>query len=318
VSEIPASDSSADRTADSRAANSVPRASTTAAALRLMRPKQWTKNALLYAALVFAHKLLDLEAVLLATLGFVSFCAASSSVYIVNDLLDVDRDRLHPEKRHRPIASGAVSPALAGVLGLGLTVGSVALAFAIGPMFGVAVITYLGMSHFYSLAGKNIAVLDVMLIAAGFVIRAVSGALVIDVESSNWFILCTLFLAVFIALCKRKAEMLALNDSAESTRPVLHFYTLDALNSFISTSMAGVLIAYALYVLDTRFTSSMSFQVLTLTLPFVMFGVFRYYLLVETANAGERAEEVLLRDRPIQVCVVGFAFVAIIAIYAGV
>ena len=246
-----------------------------------------------------------------------SFCAASSSVYIVNDLLDVDRDRLHPSKRLRPIASGAVSPALASLLGLFLTVCSVALAFAIGPTFGVAVVTYLGMSHFYSLAGKNIAILDVMLIAAGFVIRAVSGALVIGVESSNWFILCTLFLAIFIALCKRKAEMLALSEDAETTRPVLRLYTLDALNSFISTSMAGVLMAYALYVLDTRFTSGMSFQVLTLTVPFVMFGVFRYYLLVETAHAGERAEEVLLRDRPIQACVLGFGMVAILAVYAG-
>jgi 4-hydroxybenzoate polyprenyltransferase len=267
---------------------------------------------------VFAAKLHDLEAVLLATLAFVSFCGASSSVYIVNDLLDVERDRLHPNKRLRPIASGAVSPALASVLGLFLTVGSLAIAFAIGPIFGVAVITYLGMSHFYSLAGKNIAILDVMLIAAGFVIRAVSGALAIEVESSNWFILCTLFLAIFIALCKRKAEMIALHENAETMRPVLRLYTLDALNSFISTSMAGVLIAYALYVLDTRFTSSMNFQVLTLTLPFVMFGVFRYYLLVETSKVGERAEEVLLRDHPIQACVFGFAVVAILAVYAGV
>ena len=317
MSELPAPDRSSDLAASSGVAEEKPRASTVAEAIRLVRPKQWTKNALLFAALVFARKLFDLDAVLLATIGFASFCAASSSVYIVNDLLDVERDRLHPMKRNRPVASGAVSPILACALALFLTVGSLAVAFAIGPMFGVATVTYLGMSHFYSLAGKNIAILDVMLIAAGFVIRAVSGALVIGVESSNWFILCTLFLAVFIALCKRKAEMLALSENAETTRPVLRFYTLDALNSFISTSMAGVLIAYALYVLDTRFTSSMSFQVLTLTVPFVMFGVFRYYLLVEKSHAGERAEDVLLRDHPIQACVLGYAAVAIIAVYAG-
>lgn len=317
MSELPAHDSSPDLAPSDGTAEKSPPASVPAAMIRLIRPKQWTKNLLLFAALVFAHKLLDLQAVLLATLGFVSFCAAASSVYVVNDILDLERDRLHPVKRHRPIASGVVSPALAAVLGLLLTVGSLTLSFAIGPAFGVATVTYLGMSHFYSLEGKNIAILDVMLIAAGFVIRAVAGALVIGVESSNWFILCTLFLAIFIALCKRKAEMLALSEGAEATRPVLRFYTLDALNAFIATSMAGVLIAYALYVLDTRFTSSMSFQVLTLTLPFVMFGVFRYYLLVETSHAGERAEEVLLVDRPIQACVLGFTVVAILAVYAG-
>ncbi|NRA00359.1 MAG: decaprenyl-phosphate phosphoribosyltransferase [Myxococcales bacterium] len=314
MSEPAAPDASS---ADTPPSGEIPQQPTALTVLRLLRPKQWTKNALVFAALVFAGRLLEPQAVLLALLAFSSFCAAASSVYIINDLLDVDRDRLHPEKRKRPIASGAIRAEFAFAIAAVLTAVALAIAFFIGLEFGVAVIFYMAMSHFYSLSGKTIAILDVMLIAAGFVIRAVGGALAIDVPSSNWFILCTMFLAVFIALCKRKAELLALSDGAGQTRPVLRAYTVESLNAFIATSMGGVLISYALYVLDTRYTPTMSFQVLTLTLPFVMFGVFRYYLLVETAQAGERAEEVLLRDRPIQLSVLGFALVAISAIYLG-
>ena len=285
--------------------------------LRLLRPKQWTKNVLLFAALVFAGELFHGPSLAVATLAFAAFCLASSSVYVVNDLLDAERDRQHPDKRFRPIAAGEVGAGAAAAVSAGLTGGALALAFWIGNAFGVTVITYLAMSHFYSLAGKNVVILDVMLIAAGFVVRAVGGAIAIQVDSSNWFILCTLFLALFIALCKRKAEMLMLNDGAGRTRPVLGSYTPAAINAFTSTSMSGVLITYALYVLDTRYVSTASFQVLTLTLPFVMFGVFRYHLLVETAGMGEKAEEVLLSDRPMQICVAGFTAVALAAIHLG-
>ena len=281
--------------------------------LRLLRPKQWTKNLLLFAALIFAEKLFDPGAIVLAVLGFAAFCIASSSVYIVNDLIDVERDRLHPEKRNRPIAAGDVTPAVAWIIAGFLTAAALGLAFWIEIRFGMAVVAYVALTHFYSVTGKHIVILDVMLVAAGFVIRAVAGALSIDVPIGDWFTLCTLFLAVFLALSKRKAEMLALNEHATQTRPVIAEYTASALSAFTATSMAGVLISYALYVLESR----AEFQLLALTVPFVMFGIFRYHLLVETSNLGEKAEEVLLSDRPLQLCILGFGALAVLALYGG-
>jgi len=287
------------------------------ALMRLLRPGQWTKNLLLFAALIFAKKLFVGHALALATLGFVSFCLAASSVYVVNDLLDAERDRLHPEKRRRPIAAGTVSTGAAvGMAGL-LSAAALSLAFWIGADFGAAVLIYLGMTHFYSLAGKNVVVLDVMLIAAGFVVRAVAGALAIDVPISDWFIVCTLFLALFLALSKRKAEMLALEANASRARPVLERYTTSSLNAFTATSMAAALISYALYVLDFNKQSEADFALLWLTVPFVLFAVFRYHLLVETGGFGEKPEEVALLDRPFQLCVLGFAATAVAALYLG-
>jgi 4-hydroxybenzoate polyprenyltransferase len=287
------------------------------ALMRLLRPGQWTKNLLLFAALVFAKKLFVGHALALATLGFASFCLAASSVYVVNDLLDAERDRLHPEKRRRPIAAGTVSTGAAvGMAGL-LSAAALALAFWIGPDVGAAVLIYLGMTHFYSLAGKNVVVLDVMLIAAGFVLRAVAGALAIDVPISDWFIVCTLFLALFLALSKRKAEMLALEANASRARPVLERYTTSSLNAFTATSMAAALISYALYVLDFNKQAEADFALLWLTVPFVLFAVFRYHLLVETGGFGEKPEEVALLDRPFQLCVLGFAVTAVAALYLG-
>jgi len=280
--------------------------------LRLLRPRQWTKNLLLFAALVFAKQLFVPEAALLAALAFVTFCAASSSVYVVNDWLDAERDRVHPEKRFRPIAAGHVSSGTALAMASGLTAGALLLGFWIHVGFGLAVVLYLALSHFYSSAGKNVPVLDVMLIAAGFVMRAWAGALAIQVPTSAWFVLCTLFAALFIALSKRKSELLALREGADGHRPVLAHYTEAALNLMTSSSIAAALITYALYVVNEADAQKI---VLATTFPFVLFGIFRYALLVETSGLGDRPEEVLLRDRPIQVCVLGFAVVAAVAYY---
>ena len=286
--------------------------------LKLSRPRQWTKNSLLFAALIFAERLFDAEAVVLALLAFAAFCLASSSVYIVNDWVDADRDRLHPDKRQRPIASGQVSKGFALVLAVALTAVSLGLAFEIGVAFGAWTVGYLLLSHFYSFVGKNIVVLDVMLIASGFVIRAVAGAVAIEVPVSDWFILCTLFAAVFLATCKRKAELRSLEEGAGNHRPVLDRYTESSLTAFTATSMASALISYALYVMEEiRGRSDAAPELLPLTVPFVMFGLFRYYLLVETDRGGDKPEEVLLRDRPMQACITGFALVAVAALYLG-
>lgn len=280
---------------------------------RLMRPRQWSKNLLLFAALVFANRLLSMDSVQLALMGFASFCLASSSTYIVNDLLDVERDRLHPVKRRRPIASGEITTNTAILLAIGLTLGSLAIAASIGWMFGAAVVAYLLLVHFYSMIGKHVVILDTMLVAAGFVLRAVGGALAIDVPSSNWFVLCTFFAALFLALTKRRAEKLAMRGEAIKTRSVLEQYTDSTLAAYTATAIAATTISYALYVID----SAKEYPGLPLTVPFVLFAVFRYYHLVETAGLGERPEDVFFEDRPFQIGVMAFALVALGALYWG-
>jgi 4-hydroxybenzoate polyprenyltransferase len=284
--------------------------------LRLLRPKQWTKNLLLFAALVFARKLLEPAAVLEACLAFAAFCLASSSVYVVNDLVDVERDRAHPDKRHRPIASGQVSRRSALGLALLLTVAALALALVLGRGFITAVAVYLALSHFYSFAGKNIVLLDTLLVAIGFVLRAVAGALAIAVPFSDWFVLCTLFVALFIALSKRKAELLAGGETSGS-RPVLEHYTVGALTAFTGTSMAAAVISYSLYVQDAVERFGNELRVLVFTVPIVIIAIFRYYLLVENAGVGEKPEEILLTDRPLQLAALGFVLVAVAAFYGG-
>jgi 4-hydroxybenzoate polyprenyltransferase len=284
--------------------------------LRLLRPKQWTKNLLLFAALVFAEELFDPAAFATACLAFVAFCLASSSIYVVNDLVDVERDRLHPDKRQRPIASGQVSKGTAAALASVLSAGALALAFWIGHQFGLATVVYMALSHFYSFVGKNVVILDTLLIAVGFVLRAVAGAIAIDVPYSDWFILCTLFVALFISLSKRKAELLAGRDAAGS-RPVLMRYSESALTAFTGTSMAAAVISYSLYVQDILAESGSELRPLILTVPFVIVAIFRYHLLVERDGLGEKPEEILLSDRPLQLSMLGFVLVAIAAFYRG-
>jgi len=282
---------------------------------RLMRPRQWTKNLLLFAALIFANKFFDPESAILACLAFTAFCLASSSAYVINDLLDAERDRRHPVKRNRPIAAGQVSPGRAAALACVLTVTALGIAFGIAPAFGVAMSIYLVSTHFYSLVGKNVVILDVLMIAFGFVIRAIAGALAIDVPISDWFILCTAFLALFLAVSKRKAELVALKDDAESFRPVLGHYTETSLNTFTAVTMSAAMISYGLYVLDFQRAHAADAHLLMLTFPIVIFGIFRYHHLTETTDMGDKPEEVLLRDRPIQVCSILFAAFAVVALY---
>lgn len=282
---------------------------------QLMRPRQWTKNLLLFAALIFANKLFDPESIILASLAFVAFCLASSSGYVVNDLLDADRDRRHPVKRYRPIASREVSPGSAAALACVLTVAAFGIAFWIAPAFALAMAIYLLSTHFYSLVGKNVVILDVLMIAFGFVIRAIAGAIAINVPISDWFILCTAFLALFLAISKRKTELVSLGEDAKTARPVLARYTETSLNTFTSVTMSAAMISYGLYVLDFQRTHAADSRLLMLTFPIVVFGIFRYHNLTETTDMGDKPEEVLLSDRPIQACGVLFAAIAVVALY---
>jgi 4-hydroxybenzoate polyprenyltransferase len=282
--------------------------------LRLVRPRQWTKNLLVFAAPLFAGKLFEAGPAIQACVAFASFCLLASSTYALNDVLDADRDRQHPGKARRPVASGALSPIAALTVSAACACAGLLLAAAVNGAFVGAGLAYLALTLFYSALGKNVPVLDILLIASGFLVRAVAGALAVTVPSSSWFLACTLFAAVFVALCKRKAELSTLAGDATRHRPVLAAYTPAMLQTLIGASMAAVLLSFTLYVFDVRARADVQFHPLELTLPCVLYGLFRYYLLVETRGLGGSPEEVLLADRGIQLAGVLFVVVSLVSV----
>jgi 4-hydroxybenzoate polyprenyltransferase len=281
------------------------------ALIRILRPRQWPKNLLVFAAAIFANQLFVPMSASLAALAFVAFCLASSSVYVINDLMDAEVDRNHPVKRSRPIAAGEITKGFAAWLAVALTLAALGLAAAINAPFAITIAVYIALVHFYSTVGKHIVILDVMLIAAGFVLRAVGGALAIQVPSSDWFVLCTFFAALFLALSKRQAEMISQDGGSAGHRRVIGEYNEEALATFTTTAIAATAITFSLYAIET----AKQIPLLPLTVPFVLFALFRYHHLVETAGLGEQPEEVFRRDRTLQVCVLAFIALSMTAIY---
>jgi 4-hydroxybenzoate polyprenyltransferase len=281
------------------------------ALIRLLRPRQWPKNLLVFAAAIFANQIFVVMSASLAALAFVAFCLGSSSVYVINDLMDVEVDRHHPVKRSRPIAAGEITKGFAAWLAVALTLAALGLAAAINAPFAITIAVYIALVHFYSTIGKHIVILDVMLIATGFVLRAVGGALAIQVPSSDWFVLCTFFAALFLALSKRQAEMISQDGGSAGHRRVIGEYNEEALATFTTTAIAATAITFSLYAIET----AKQIPLLPLTVPFVLFALFRYHHLVETAGLGEQPEEVFRRDRTLQVCVLAFIALSMTAIY---
>lgn len=281
------------------------------ALVRALRPKQWTKNGLLFAALVFSQRYTDLSAVRDVVIGFALFCAISSSGYLVNDLRDIEADRLHPKKKFRPIAAGEVPAGLAWALAAVLMIGGVAGSFYLRTGFGIAAASYLCVTLTYSTFFKHTVLLDVMLIAAGFVLRAVAGAEAIPVPSSPWFLTCTAFGALFIAFSKRLAEIRALGDAAGAHRKILEEYSIPMLEQYISIMTGCAIISYALYAVDSGHGPGMM-----LTVPFVMYGVMRVMYLVEKGEGGA-PEMMLLKDWPLQLCILLFGATAVTVMRFG-
>jgi len=290
----------------------VPAATRALALLRLTRPQQWVKNLLVFLALIFARRVTDLPAVGRVTLAFCAFCLAASAIYVLNDLMDRERDRNHPRKRQRPLASGVVTPGQAIALMAACLLGAGALTVALAAriplagdpfarwggsaaLFTLCVGGYVGVNVLYSLWLKHVVLLDIFLIAAGYVLRAMAGAFVIPVPISPWFYLCITFGALFLALGKRRAELLLLNDDAYSHRRNLREYTLPLLDQLIMIVVTGALISYSLYTFQGENAS----HDLMLTIPLVIFGLFRYLYLIYVKAAGDRPDELLWRDRQI-------------------
>lgn len=278
-----------------------------------LRPKQWIKNLLLFAGLIFAQRFTDVASVMHAVSGFAVFCVLSGVVYIVNDILDVEQDREHPKKRLRPIAAGRISPAAAGtgaavlaVVGLG------AGFFLLPPLFGLLALIYLVLTCGYSVRLKHVVLLDILVLALGFVLRALGGIVVIDiypanpVEITSYFLLTTLFLALFLASAKRRSELVALGEEAASHRKVLEDYSQEFLDAVVTVAAAGTIFSYALWTTQGQFARAAAEEgvrgdswLLVLTMPFVLYGIFRYLWLVLRRGEGGAPEAVLLEDIPL-------------------
>lgn len=282
--------------------------------VRLMRPRQWTKNLAVFAALVFSGELFQFDLLATVALAFVAFSCVSSGLYSINDALDAERDRAHPDKKSRPVASGAISPQQAFALSGVLIVAGLGLAVWLSPPFAAAVAAYLAIQTLYIFWLKNVAIVDMLVIATGFVMRAVAGALVIGVDVSPWLVLCTGLLALFLAAAKRRHELLLLRGASSAHRPVLGEYSAELLDSFMVTLSAATITAYALY---TFFEARSPGYLMMVTIPFVIYGVLRYEYLVLRKESGGKPEEVLLGDRPIMIDIVVWVGCSILVLYAA-
>jgi 4-hydroxybenzoate polyprenyltransferase len=275
------------------------------AAFVALRPRQWLKNLLVFAGLVFATKLGDAGRWVEAVAVFGAYCAISSAAYIVNDMRDRADDRLHPVKRTRPIARGELSPRAAIWLATGLAAAALALGGALGLVSVAFLLAFAALQAGYTLALKHVVLLDVLVIGALFVIRAAAGAAAVDVRISPWLLLCTALLALFLALAKRRGELVLVGAQRTPGRPVLEGYSLELVDQLLAIVASSTVIAYSVYTLTARDSKA-----LLATVPFVIFGVFRYLLLVHRDDIGEEPEQVLLTDVPIILAVAGWIVTA--------
>jgi 4-hydroxybenzoate polyprenyltransferase len=281
--------------------------------LLTVRPKQWTKNLLVFAPVIFAGELRDLRAVALSVGAFVVLCIVSGIVYIMNDIRDVERDREHVKKRERPIAAGRLSVRTAVTALFVLVPVAAAAAIALGVEFALVVAAYLVLQIAYTMYLKNQVILDVMTIAAGFVLRAVAGAVVIGSYGSPWLYAAAALLALFLGFGKRRHELVELGDGAAGHRFVLTEYSSALLDALLATVTSATIVTYAIY---TFFSSTAQHAPhLMLTVPFVVYGLFRYLYLIHTKNLGGSPEEILLTDKPLIACILLYLLAVGAALY---
>ncbi len=266
--------------------------------IKAMRPYQWVKNLLLFGGLIFSKSLFDAAALIRSVEAFCLFCLASSAVYLLNDLKDAERDRLHPQKRSRPLASGELSSTLATWAMLLLATVAVAGGYHLGISFGTWLLLYLTLNVAYTLVLKHQPILDVMCIASGFVIRAVAGVIVIGAVPSPWIVLCTMTLAFFVGFGKRRHELTSLDDDATRHRNSLAGYSAQFLDLMMAVSAATAMVSYALYTVAEETLDRFGSHLLMATTPFVAYGIFRYFYLVQLRAGGGDPSRTLVTDRP--------------------
>ena len=280
-----------------------------------LRPHQWVKNIFVLAALVFSKEFTQLDSVINAFQMVFSFSLAASSIYLVNDIADYERDRVHPKKRLRPIASGRISRRGAGIFAVFVAPFSWWLAWLLSPACLAVVSVYTLMNLSYSLKLKHVVLLDVFIIAAGFLLRVTAGAFAINVGVSPWLILCTFFVALFLAFCKRRNELESLGENAAAHRGILANYSLVFIDKMVSALASLTIMSYALYTIDPKVVSRLGTDGLILTLPIVLYGIFRYLFLVHQKQLGGSPTEVMLKDRSIQVIGLLYLGLSIASIY---
>jgi len=269
------------------------------ATVRVLRPRQWTKNLAVFAPLLFARAVTVPGAAWHATLAFLSFCALASGLYVVNDWVDQGQDRVHPEKKSRPIAAGEIHSFGAAILALVCWAAGGALALLAGPRVGRAALAYVLVELAYTFWLKRYVIVDVLVIATGFVLRVVGGAAAIEVPVSNWLFLCALLLALFLALGKRRAELLTLEESdAPGHRATLADYSLPLLDQMLTLVAATCVVSYALYSVAQETIEKVGSDRMKFTVPFVIYGILRYLYLLQRRGVGGSPERVLLDDRP--------------------
>lgn len=266
---------------------------------RQLRPKQWTKNLLVFAAPLFSFESITPASLAGSLAGFLLLCLVSGCVYIVNDYVDREADRNHPVKRFRPMASGELHPQMALIIGVLLILGSFALSYLMNPLFTLLLAVYFGMNVAYSLHLKHVVIIDIMIIAAGFVLRAIAGGLVIHVPFTPWFLLCTMLLSLFLAIGKRRHELFLLSEDKASHRKVLEHYSYELLDQFSGIVTTATIISYSLFT----FTSGRTIHLMW-TIPLVIYGMFRYLYLIHIEKKGGAPDKVLFEDRHILITVV--------------
>lgn len=279
-----------------------------------MRPKQWVKNIFLFAALVFDLQLFRVRSLLCTVAGFFFFSLIASSVYIINDLADIEKDRNHPVKCKRPLAAGKLSPRIAIVAAVILLIGSIAGGYLLDWRFGLLLTVYLALNLLYSFYLKHIPLIDVLVLASFYVLRVGAGVTLITVQRfSPWLFVCTTLLALFIGLGKRRAELILLAEDANSHRKVLEGYTIPFIDQLIVIVSGTTIVAYSLYTFSA--TNLPENHLMMLTIPFVLYGIFRYLYLINVKNEGGAPEEIVLRDWPFLINMVLWGFTSIAVLY---
>jgi 4-hydroxybenzoate polyprenyltransferase len=275
-----------------------------------LRPKQWTKNLIVFAAPLYSMQLVNPNVFWKSLVSFFLFCFISGCVYILNDFVDRKADRMHPDKKHRPMASGALNPNLALTFGFLLFVSSVWVANLFNVSFALCLILYFTLNVFYSLRLKHVVLIDILLIASGFVLRAVGGALVIDVPLTEWFLLCALWLSMFLAVSKRRQELYLLQNKKGTHRKVLESYSVALLDQYNSIFATTIIISYSLFVISSEYSNLLMWSI-----PLVIYGICRYLYLIHQEGKGGKPEEILLEDKHIFITAVMYVVLVLISLY---
>lgn len=282
--------------------------------IKTLRPKQWTKNSFIFAALVFDLKLFQMESFIKTLLGFGLLCLISGTVYLINDLVDIDKDRQHPTKKNRPIPSGQLPYRVAVLTAIVLISFCLPLSFVLNSFFGVIITGYLLLQITYSFVLKNVVIVDVLTLAAGFVLRVAAGVALVEAERfSPWLYVVTVLLALFLGLGKRRTELALLKEQAINTRTILTQYNLQFLDEMMAIVTTGTVITYAFYTFSAP--NLPSNHLMMLTIPFVLYGIFRYLYIIHVQESVGAPDEILLSDNPLQISIVLFAATVVAILY---